>query len=282
MAGSYPDVPGYRFVYDLDGTIVTKHLIAGSMPVALSSGEISLIHRSQANFGAPAFTPADNSYVTFLFPETRTILGYVLASSPNTPSGGRVAQTSVDTTDGIDGTWVTQANPYGYINSSTTGFTTTSRLNINSVNWSEVKAVRFAVQSWVIAIHLYGSIATTESSDRLRIVDLANTDIAAQLDFGNLAQRASATRQFKVVNNSSTLAAHNITVSLDAPTDASPSLVGQYQISTDNVGFANAVNIGNLAPTAESGTLYVRPNPASNAQLGPWTARIIAHPTSWS
>ncbi|MCA9301597.1 hypothetical protein KC974_03510, partial [Candidatus Saccharibacteria bacterium] len=103
-----------------------------------------------------------------------------------------------------------------------------------------------------------------------------------QLDFGNIPQRSNSTKQFKVVNNSSTQTATNITVSLDAPADASPSLIGQLQVSTDNIAYANAVNIGNLAPGASSGTLYIKDTIANNAQLSVWSARIIAHAVSWS
>ncbi len=102
------------------------------------------------------------------------------------------------------------------------------------------------------------------------------------MDFGNMPQRSSATRQFKVTNNSSSKTANSVTVSLSPNRVASPALVGQFEVSTDNIAFANAVNIGSLAPGVSSGTMYLRMKVASNAQLSAWSARIIAHAASWS
>lgn len=281
MAGSYPDVPGYRFAYDQDGTVVVDHNFMTSTVTTLTSTNLNTLNNEDPTqqYGV-AYVTNNTGTVAYLFPEQRSITGVLL----NCLWVAHTVEWSNNTTNGADGTWtnvvgVTRQNTASHLN---------LRTGISTINVVNVTALRFNYsggninQRFIRNIHLYGSIATAESPDRLRIVDLGDDDIAAQLDFGNLAQRASSTRQFKVKNNSTTLDANNITVSLDAPTNASPSLIGQYQVSTDNVAFANAVNIGTLAPGAESGTMYVRLNPASNAQLGPWTARIIANAVSWS
>lgn len=289
MAGSYPDVPGYRFAYDVDGTVGIVSPIAGGAATTISSTDLTKMNQnsSVANQAPSRFDPrnyvggSNNNYVALLFPETRTITGYMLVTHTVAPTGGRIIQTSQNTTNGTDGTWTTQTT-YPLLDGSILQVSPVYRSNINSVTWNNVSAVRWSMANVGWGFHFYGSIANTESPDRLQILDITNNDIAAQLDFGNLKQRATSTRQFKVKNNSATLTANSITVNLNIPSDASPSILGQYQISTDNVAFANAINIGTLAPGAESGILYFRMNPASNAQLGPWSARLIAHPTSWS
>jgi len=290
MAGSYPDVPGYRFAYDVDGTIGVVSPIAGGVANTISSTDLAKMNQNSSiadgstmRFDSRSYASGGgNNYVALLFPEVRTITGYMLVTYASIPNGGRVIQTSQDTSNGVDGTWTTQDASYPLLHGGATQVSPIYRSDINHVTWSNVIAVRWAMFHVGWAFHFYGSIATTESPDRLRIIDLSSNDIASQLDFGNLKQRATSTRQFKVKNNSPTLTANSITVSLNVPSDANPSILGQYQISTDNVAFANAINIGTLAPGAESGILYVRMNPANNAQLGPWAARIIAHPTSWS
>ncbi len=284
MAGSYADVPGYRFAYDLDGTTAIKYPIGGGAPSTILSGDLAMMNQDQLSPGTwGAYNPGDHQVVTWLFPEIRNISGYFMSvRSGYTPYVGRIMQTSADTTSGIDGTWTTVANPYQFINSDSVSLSPSYRSSIQTVNFAAIKALRFNVHQHVAGLHLYGTIATTESPDRLRIVDTSNNDIAAQLDFGNIPQRASSTKQFKIINNSATLTANNITVSLNVISNASPSLIGQYQVSTDNVAFANAVNIGSLAPGASTGTMYVRDSVANNAQLSTWAARIIAHPTSWS
>jgi len=284
MAGSYPDVPGYRFAYDVDGTVVIRYPIGGGAPSQLTTGNLAQINRDQADPGVwTAYNPGDHMKMVWIFPEIRTVLGYFFSvRQVYMPVGGRLLETSANTTDGIDGNWTTVASPYQLNDCETYGVGPYYRSGLQSVNYANVKAVRFGVHQHVSAFHLYGSIAPTESVNRLRVLDVGGSDIAAQLDFGNLQQTAISTKQFKIANNSASLSANNITVSMNTVSDASPTLIGQYQVSTDNISFANAVNIGTLAPGAESSTLYVRMNPASNAQLGPWAARLIAHPTSWS
>lgn len=193
-------------------------------------------------------------------------------------------QWSSDTTNGQDGTWATALASY---NGIATLNKNDFRSQIQAMTVTSCTALRFNTLTGSFSstnmfnFHLYGAIDPAGSPNRLRIIDMSNADIAAQLDFGNIPQRNTATKQFKVLNNSASQTANNITVTLSASTDATPSIVGQFQVSTDNVAYANAVNIGNLAPGAST-TLYVRDAVASNAQLGSWTARIVAHPTSWT
>lgn len=292
MAGSYPDVPGYRFAYDVDGTVGGIYYQSGHTSTLLSSAQLRALNNDST---AVAFSCSTNSwgFIYFIFPELRDISGILVNLQGSTQLTS--IQYSSDTTNGSDGSW--QSTPMVSIN-------TTDRLalktGIQAVALNGVLGIRYAFSRGPAGggsnnnAQIYGNISPTENPQRLRIVDTTATstlgdgstptgsDIVAQLDFGNLKQRTSTTKQFKVVNNSMTQTASSITVSLEAPLDSSPSLIGQFQVSTDNVAFANAVNIGSLAPGAESGILYVRMNPASNAQLGPWAARIIAHPTSWS
>lgn len=288
MAGAYPDVPGYRFAYDKDGTTAVYNVLAGGATYTVSSGDLTTMNQHQGAYGAPGSSyfrhpGTPNRYsLTLLFPEPRTITGYYM--NLNALLGGNsVIATSTNTTNGQDGTWTTVVpNPYVYTNGNSIPVAPTYRTTITTVNWVAVSAVRFNISDIVWALHLYGSIPTTNSPDRLRIVDLSNNDIAAQLDFSDIRQRNNITKQFKVVNNSSTKTANNITVSLDTNPDASPSLIGQYQLSTDNTAYANAINIGTLAPGASSATLYVRDTVSATAQLGPWALRLIASANTWS
>ena len=287
MAGSYPDVPGYRFAYDIDGTVGFRF---NSVLVNLSSAEMTLINRENSiGDGNNWIVMMGESGVQFfglIFPEPRNINGLWMM----TRRGGETVfnptmEWSNDTTNGIDGTWTTGISGFGKMYPPQYSAIPFYRTGISTTNLTNVTAVRFSAtlsNYAVMTVHLYGSIPTLNSPNRLRIIDETDDDIAAQLDFGNILQRNSSTRQFKVFNNSATLTANNITVGIDAPTDATPSLVGQYQVSTDNVAFANQVNIGNLSPGQSSGTMYLKDAVADNATLGPWTVRLIAHPVTWS
>jgi hypothetical protein len=78
------------------------------------------------------------------------------------------------------------------------------------------------------------------------------------------------------------LQANTVTVSVDAPTDAAPSVAAQHTLSDDGVNFSSSLNLGNLAADAISGVLTLRRTTPSNAAIGPWTARLLAQAASWS
>lgn len=283
MAGSYPDVPGYRFALHTDGTMAVTYRVTGGIAHTINNAGMTTLAREHhlarsGELSPSSLTGGENNYLVFIFPEFRSISGYFVSKLLGSSD---LMESSIDTTNGQDGTWTTHSDYIAW-NGYNLESAPNQRTAINTVNIPNIKAIRFSGRNHFYLVHLYGSIDHSESPDRLRIVDLDGEDIAAQLDFGNIAQRSSVTRQFKVVNNSSTLTANNITVSLSTSSDASPTIIGQYQVSTDNTSFANGINIGSLAPGAESGVLYVRANLLSNAQLGPWSARITAKPVSWS
>lgn len=279
MAGSYPDVPGYRFAYDVDGTTVVYHNLNAGTNATQSQATLQTTNGDLTNGGFATGGGGGAGPVVFLFPETRNLTGILINSNIAITS----VQWSDNTTTGLDGDWTTISDVSRYNGTNKT----LTRTNINAVNVTDITALRINVPAGsnstrIFNVHLYGSIPEENSPDRLRIVDMNDDDIAAQFDFGNIPQRNAITKQFRVVNNSSDLTANNITVTLSTLNDASPTLIGQFQVSTDNVAYANAVNIGDLGPGESSGTMYVRDSVASNAQLSVWSARITAHPTSWS
>lgn len=284
MAGTFPDVPGSRIPYDIDGTAAVVYMIAGGSVSTATNSDLRKINNN-SSYGNVDFRSypgnGNNFYLTFLFPEPRTITGYYINSNSTTPSGGRVIATSTNSTTGQNGTWTNVTSAY-VNNLDTVQVAPLYRSSIQTVNWANITGLRIAFANRITVVHLYGTIPTAGSPDRLRVVDLSSNDIAAQLDFGDVMQRNNVTKQFKIKNNSSTKTADNITVALSALTDASPTLIGQYQVSTDNTAFANAINIGSLAPGASSGTLYVKLNVDPAAQLGPWMLRITATANSWT
>jgi hypothetical protein len=291
MAGNYPDVPAYKFAYDRDGTIGFVYSIGGVTEAGWAPGVTQLSTPTLAALNdEDSDTPMSLSnngnaqqYVGLIFPEQRNLAAAAFFYDPNAGSVVSV-QTSPDTTTGTDGTW----NTFGNIN--TTRYVETnyrSLTYIQTVSVNGIKGIRFQMPGGsnsrqINGFHLYGSIPAANSPDRLRILDLSSNDIAAQLDFGDVSRGTSSTKQFVVLNNSSTLTANNITVSLEALTDTTPALVGQFQLSTDNVTFTNSINIGSLAPGASSGTLYLRDNVDASATLSLWSVRMVATAASFS
>lgn len=278
MAGTYADVPGYRFAYDQDGTSVIRYVSDVG-----TTQSIGTLQKLNSDAIASSITAVGLHHLVFLFPEKRDLSGIFINSTGDNFLNGTLDWSS-DTTNGIDGTWNNILNTIS--NSQRSASKTIFRSAITPLAVSSAVSLRFSNVSVGYTsysnVQIYGSIATIDSPDRLRIVDLSGDDIAAQLDFGDIRQRNNVTKQFKVVNNSSAMTANNITISFDAPTNANPSLIGQYQLSTDNTAFANAINIGTLAPGASSAALYLRDTISATAQLSVWSLRLIASANTWS
>lgn len=293
MAGSYPDAPGRRMVYDRDGTVVLFLQNSATTVVdELSTGEKQQINRDDAagDYNISAMQSLD-TWMCFLFPELRDITHYYVAVTTGAGTGsispGNL-QWSADTSNGIDGTWTNAANPFQWDTSQTTP---NLRNNIDAVSISGAKAIRFFADNsggqrtihWQ-AIHLYGGPASGQNPDRLRLwhPTLDQEIGGAYFDWGDVARSTSADRTFRVKNNSAALTANGIVVSLSALTDTTPSVPGQHLLSQDGVNFAATQNIGVLSPGAISPVLTLRRVTPSNAGLSLWWARVAAVATTWT
>lgn len=288
MAGLYADVPAPRMAYDRDGTIGFR----------MTSGfgayqTLTLAQMQGLNDEAPSgytFTSNQSYWVGFLFPQLRTLAGvmYCIRWDNQTIQ----VQTSVNTTNGIDGTWTGQPT---LASQSETGGTTIFRTDIRSVSLSSVKAVRFqhndngGNSGDMLAVHLYGRINDTETPDRLRFwhptldepLDDNTAADGAWLDFAESTRGTTADKSFRIKNNSSTLTANSINITNNALTDTTPSVPPQFTFSNGGA-FATSLDIGNLGPGALSSVITIRRTTPSNAALSLWWTRVMADPTSWS
>lgn len=299
MAGNYPDVPAPRIAYDRDGT-VGVHLVTNTGTVQQATlTDMQRMNDEDADY-------ADNyawygniggvQYgMAFVFPQLMDISGYLVqAVIAGATLGG--LQTSVDTTNGLDGTWVTVdpswTNSYGGISIEI------MRNNIVATAITQVKAVRLLTNMGTggsrairfYAIHFYGAVSVGETPDRLRVwhptldqpLDDNSTASGAYFDWGNVQRdTVPSDRQFRIKNDSLTLTANSVTISQQAPTDTSPLVASQYTFS-DGGAFASSLNIGNLAPGVISSVISKRFSPPANAALSLWTSRTVIDAGSWS
>lgn len=288
MAGNYPDVPGPRLAYDRDGSVGFV-IDAGNNAITLLSGAELGYFNDESETGISARDHASRtSIVGIIFPELRDIDGYFL--SWDGAGGSYGLQTSVDTTSGLDGTWTTVVA--GSIPTARP-VVPNYRTGIQAVSLSGIKAIRFTGgaffdnTSWY-AFHLYGKLHAGETPDRLRLWhptldqpldDQAVSPDGAYFDWGNVPQGTTQDRTFRVKNNSSTLTANTITVSLQSLT---PATTPDVFTLSDGGAFGSTVSIASLAAGALSGVLTLRRSTPANATLGLWAARIIAAATSWT
>lgn len=280
MAGTYADVPGLRMAYDRDGSAGALITTAGGITSLSGAQMVTLNNENTDNISV---TPSTIS-LAILFPELRDIQGYAMDYSSANGSSPSTVYTSVDTTNGYDGTWVSRGT---FVDTSPgTGLRT-----VQTVSWSGIKGVRFhgtggnfGGSNEFHCLHLFGSAASGQNPDRLRwwqpVSDLEVT--GPFFDLGDVPRGSADVVDFRIKNNSSTLTANSIEISAEALTDTTPTNVGQHQFSDDGATYVDTLNIGNLAPGAISGVLNMRRDTAAGATLSVWWTRFVATAASWS
>lgn len=291
MAGNYDDAPGPRMAYDRDGTIVAT--VVSSTINQLGSGTVAGLNDESS--GGYIDTGSLSTWrVGFLFPQLRDFAGWYIARTSSSSPTYRELEWSANTTNLFDGSWTTTADSSGWGDTNAGN----ARDSISEIVLPAVKAVRFRITSGGNAasdssrlyfIHLYGTIASGESVDRLRFwhptldepLDDNGAADGAFLDWGDSPRSTTADKTFRIKNNSATLTANNIDVYVNVPTDTSPTVASQMSLS-DGGAFAQTINIGNLAPGALSPVITFRRNLLSNADLGLWFGRILVDITSWT
>lgn len=280
--GLYPALPGHRMAYDADGTAVLNS--DGTSIAVLSSGQAQGINNES---GAIAYTTASQfeSLMILIFPENRDIVGYVCEMAGNIAT--TLIETSTNTTTGLDGTW-TGHGSISISNTSAPAYRT-----INALSLTGVKAIRFNTNSggfgfntWKWSgVHIYGQPSSGQNPDSLRVYDSTGTSEVGgdYFDFNEIQRTGVSSIQFTIHNLSSTKTATTLVVSMPTPlTDASPTLVGQYQFSLNGVTYGSSVTFASLAPGATTATIWIRDTVNSGAALSVWAARLTTSYASYA
>ena len=279
MAGSYPDNPSRRHAYDVDGTVVINAKTDHTGVQACTG-----LDQGQSEFGGTTnhlLIPARRFfyYYAFIFPELREIDGQFFAiNKTNVADNLTNLETSVNTTNGLDGTWVVQiANPPN----NDTNFIPGWRDNITSHALSSIKALRITSYpnedyNGITMAHLYGTITPGETPDRILFLDTLAADAVfiKPLDFGDVPRGQTQTRTFKIKNNSSTYTINTIQVTAE---DLYLNAGGWYTFGIDDVTYAATYAAGNLG-TGATLLLYMKQIIPDAETLGLQTGRIrVSH-----
>jgi len=285
MAGNYNDVPGQRMAYDRDGTVCVY--VNGTS--ATQQAQSLMVTMNDHGTTGWNFPDEGNLQGVLIFPEKRDIVGVHQAVEYGGSSGWNTYygfKTSVDTTNGIDGTWVTQASPTTGI-----GNRESMRENITPYNLTGIKAVKWhwagswygAGQYFRIKPHLYGGPTSGEAPNRLRFwhPTLDQEVDGAYFDWGDIPRSTTVDKDFRIKNPSATLTAETVGLTMEALTDTTPSNVGQHSFTTDGVTFASSVNLGDLAPGVISPVVTLRRVTVADAVFSLWWTRIVASASAW-
>lgn len=267
--------------YDIDGS--AGFVNVGSLR-SLTAGEMTTLN---SETGVAVSRTGDNltSYIGVVFPQLRDIVGvnHGLSFAGNTTGQSKAFQTSVDTTNGSDGVWVTQTASMVLSTNYRTGITTYSLTNIKGVRWNVVTGQSFAGVNFG-QFHVYGTIASGLTPDRLRLwhPTLDQELAGAYFDYGDQVRGAGPLdKTFRVKNNSSTLQANNVVLAVSALTDTTPTVVGQMTLSQGGA-FASTQTITSIAAGAISAVCTLRYSVSASASLSVWRQRVTATPSSWS
>lgn len=298
MAGSYPDVPGNRLAWHLDGTLA---LTTDGVGIAQwNSAQMAAVNDESTSNAVPS-----TLYMSLFFPRKMDISGFFGSfSGYNTGNPYNFVYNTGDASTPLDGTWTawpsqpSYGNGYrsaaglwlgdqvGYIAAASPYY----RTEIKSLSLTGVKAIRWNQSyggygsSYVIStLHVYGRPSAGTDTTRLEIwhPTLDQRIPGAYFDWGNVSRGDTVTKQFRVKNISDTLMANTITVSANPSTDSSPSFSGMHTFSTGGSYEATA-SISSLSPQQISSIITLRLTVPSNGSLGIWAMRISAEASSWS
>lgn len=288
MAGFYPDVPGPRMAYHLDGTFVAP--IDGtftSVSSAWTALQVASINREHSsNIPKTRNTGLTDPGLVFIFPELRDISGAwcrYLGGGGNSAPGNLFW--SPDTTNGIDGSWslATVASAWRTEN----GGPPDARRDIAPLALTGVKGLRFGSGFYGVAniwVHLYGRISNMQLDQRLRLwhPTLDEPLSGHYFDWGDIPRGSAGTKTFRVKNWSTVKKATDVNVGLSHPTDATPSISTQEKLSSaSSATQENQKAIGSLDPEEISEVLTLHRATSSAAQLSLWTSLITAEPSHW-
>lgn len=297
MAGNYPDASSWRMAYDRDGTQV-YYLNPENEIRQLTSAQVAALNNEAddvlqlANTIAPTGATISGSIV-FIFPERRDFNGFFLAADPGGTSASYRNQiyieTSVNSTNGLDGSWVQVAGPYDSITDISRVVKPNYREDVITTSALGVRAVRLRWTSSSIfrvsprVIHVFGAIASGQNPNRLALWHPTEDRRVgpAHFDWGNVPRESSADVTFRVKNMSPTLTAQGVDVSFNALTDTSPSVPGQHFMSFDGGPFQAQVDVGDIGPQGMSDIITLRRVTPANATLSLWTFRIFAEAENW-
>ncbi len=280
MAGFYDDAPARRMAWDDDGT---RFLYINRDTQVLSADYTGTASAQELNDedntnGLAGFVFA-KSAVVLVFPEKRDVDGWLGAIT--LVGAAREWRTSVDTTNGWDGTWVQQDAQWDD-KAITTPYPTAWRNSIQASSLTGLRAFELQMNdsyNWR-AVHLYGTIAAGETPDRLLYVDKdSGLEWTLPLDYGDVPRGAARDDTFELKNNSSSLAANTVQITGEALYGAMGSWLtfsegGSYSAT---LSLASSISSGSTSPT-----ITVRRDiPGTNA-VGPFAGRIQTSVASWT
>ena len=285
MAGTYPDVPGHRFMYDQDGSLLQATSVNTTSVTPYTPVDATLINDEDSE--GLQYGSATGHYREFVvsFPEPRDISGSFIQLNNSGGSGATSGWYSLDTTDGTDGSWT----PFTLEHISGS-LLPAMRTSIQNLALTGVRGIRLRVNktstgsAFVAVWHLYGSISVLSNPERLEFWQPTADSMLdkAGLDFGDMPIGSVKTKTFRIKNLSTTKTANSTVVSANnlAGGDNTAMVTGM-EFSLDGGSWSPSVTLPSLAPGAISAVVSARRTVGLAEAVTAHVARVTAVPTTF-
>lgn len=288
MVDTLPDLPGERVRFDLDGSYVNLRRSESSIiditDEAWKISNLSLddfINSRDSRFGTGA------SNLNIVFPEPITLTGTWAWFESGT---SQAYYYSLDTTDGLDGTW-TKISSGLRLASSVPGTQWRTGLNTFNPGIAGVRGVRLYsyIATKFYACHIYKQPITASSATAGLAFWSATTDSALPLnafDMGDVIRDTyTDTKAFRIKNLSTTKTATGLAINAE---DDSVTLHNAFEVtelSLDEVTWVPAgtpLPLGDITPGNFSPVVYVRAKASLTGTYNPKTASLYTTYTSFA
>jgi len=283
-AGSFPDAPSRRMAMDLDGTIWARYGLGQPVTEWPGANVTELSDEDDNNLSVRGWANGQGiAQFVWIFPELREIDGFFGRYNSATIS---LVETSVDTTNGKDGVWLTAISDYD--DSSGIDTFDSYRDEITSLALASKRSVRarggvdnsgsetLLVQSF----HIYGEIAAGETPDRLLWIDNDDDlEFAKPQDYGDVPRGSASDHVAYLHNNSSTLAANSVQITAEDLFRGS----GAWYTFDDGTGFTATLSLASsISNGANSPNITIRRIIPDTEILGVHAARALVSVGSWT
>lgn len=285
---AYTEINSRRIPYDIDGTEIgirtaDSSSLTNSTILALGVASwYTQTQKSNLNLSSEASIAYEISGafpkggIWFFFPEKKEITSFGWNFSHESFAAPTILlQGSLDSTNGIDGTWETAV---------ITGYTANInadlwRRNIATVSFSEPKKIiRFGIsnpsntKASIKCLHIYGMKAAGETADDVIFCNQSGLENTSLNDWGDVPEGTTQIKSFYLKNTSSKQA-NGVNIQLNH---------SDFSISTDQANWGAVIDLQSLGSGQISQAIYVRLklNPPL-LTLGPKAGRAIVTIASW-
>lgn len=275
---TYPAITARRMPYDIDGCEVAFGYITTGIQVWMNSAEKVFLNDEQG-YGINNYNTGARNRLWVFSPEVREVTHIYGYNVGYYTQQFKIIEGSVDTTNGLDGTWETAAMPDGmplYVNDFSW------RDGIKVVSFSQpIKVLRIGLTYttspyYINTLHLYGQKAAGQTPDDILFVDASTgAEFTALKDWGDRPEGTTVIWSFKLKNASAGKIANDINVQLNH---------ADFTIAWASDGpWVSVLDIASIGIGALSNTIYARNQLAPPLlTLGPKQARVIATVGSWT